>query len=270
VQLVVPHEAVRARVVGTVHVVGVAGNIERRRTVKVLRWVVVDIGELEKREIISGRTGQMGESCCTYQTVDVHDSNVRAWELLHDLGQVRRLVLENSVDKRNVFEHLVADLGDVARLIRPILRSFQTSLTRETVLWRQLQRRHVLQDKVAAAIVVDALDRSKNAVGVIGDAGAGYLGIRDEGVVTKIVRSDEDAVHGLVWWVVHEFGSIHDVFGVGDVGGDFVLLNGREEIAHGPETAWGNIIVADGARHRVVINVGTRVLRDVLRPWASA
>jgi hypothetical protein len=46
VQFVVPHKTVRARVVGAVRVVGVAGDIERRRTVEVLRGVVVDVGEL--------------------------------------------------------------------------------------------------------------------------------------------------------------------------------------------------------------------------------
>ena len=52
-QFVVPHEAVWARVVGTVHVVGVAGDIERRGAVEVLGWVVVDVGELEEK-IVSG------------------------------------------------------------------------------------------------------------------------------------------------------------------------------------------------------------------------
>jgi hypothetical protein len=58
----------------------------------------------------------------TYQSVDVHDSNVRAWELFYNLCQVRRLVLEDVVDQRNILQHLVADLGDVARLVGPVLR----------------------------------------------------------------------------------------------------------------------------------------------------
>jgi hypothetical protein len=68
-------------------------------------------------DIYRSRGGRM-----TYQSIDVHDSNVCAWESLDNLCQVRSFVLENIVDQRNVLQHLVADLSNIARLIGPVLR----------------------------------------------------------------------------------------------------------------------------------------------------
>ena len=277
-QLVVPHETVRAGVVRSVDVIGVAGDVEGCGAVEVLRWVVVDVGELRGRRrfcqwpnrrrdwVLNEGFGDLD----TYQPVDVHDGNVRAGEAVRDFGRVGCFVLKNGIHQRDVLEHLVADLGDVAGLVFPVLGGFKAAFAGKAVLRRQVQGRDVLEDKVAAAVVVDALDGVEDAIGVVDDAGAGYLGIRDESVVAKIVRSDEDAVHGLVWWVVHELRSVLvDVFGVGDVGGYFVLLDGWERSVDGCERAWSNVIAADGARHSVVVYVCTRILCDVLRPRTS-
>ena len=80
----------------------------------------------------------------TYQSIDVHDSDLRARISVGDFCQVRRLVLENAVDQRNVLQHLVADFSDVAWLVGPVLRACQSTLTRKPVLRRELQRRYVL------------------------------------------------------------------------------------------------------------------------------
>ena len=128
--------------------------------------------------------------------------------MVDNFGQVRCLVLEDIIDQRNVLQHLVADLGDVARLVRPVLRSRQATLARQSVLWGQLQRRHVLQNEVTASVVVDALDGTKHTVGVVDNGGTGDLCIRDESIVAKIVGPDEDAVNSLIWWVVHELCTI--------------------------------------------------------------
>lgn len=53
-QFVVPHETVRARVVRAVHIVCVAGDIEGRGAVEVLGWVVVYVGELKEKNVVSG------------------------------------------------------------------------------------------------------------------------------------------------------------------------------------------------------------------------
>lgn len=207
----------------------------------------------------------------TYQSIDVHDSDVCTWVSVDDFCQVRRLVLEDSVDQRNILQHLVADLGDVARLVRPVLRTRQSTLTRKPVLWGQVQRCHVLQDEVTTTIIVDALDGIEHAVGVVGDSGTGDLCIRDESIVSKIIGSDEDAVNSLVLWDVQEFCAILvGVFRVCNVCRDLVLLHGWERCIDGGESARRDVVAANGARHGVVVDVRTGVLRDVLWPWAAA
>lgn len=207
----------------------------------------------------------------TYQSIDVHDSDVCTWVSVDDFCQVRRLVLEDSVDQRNVFEHLVADLGDVARLVRPVLRTRQSTLTRKPVLWGQVQRCHVLQDEVTTTIVVDALNGIEHTVGVVDDGGAGDLCIRNESVVAKIIGSDEDAVNGLVLWDVQELCAILvDIFRVCNVGRDLILLHGWERCIDRGEGARGDVVTADSARHGVVVDIRAGVLRDVLWPGATA
>lgn len=53
-----------------------------------------------------------------------------AWKLFCGLGQVRRLILEDGVDQRDVLVHLVADLGDIVGLVGPVLSSLQSTLAR--------------------------------------------------------------------------------------------------------------------------------------------
>lgn len=207
----------------------------------------------------------------TYQSIDIHDSNLRARELVDDFCQVWRLVLEDVVDQRNILQHLVADLGDVAWLVWPVLCLRQSTLTRQPVLRGQLQRRYVLQDEVTATVVVNPLDGIEYTVSVVDDGRAHDLRIRNESVVAKIIGSNEDAVDSLVRWVVHELRAIWvDVFRVCNVGRDLVLLHGWEGCINGGEGAWGNVVAADGTRHGVVIHVRAGILRDVLWPGTSS
>lgn len=207
----------------------------------------------------------------TYQSIDVHDSDLRARISVGDFCQVRRLVFEDVVDQRNVLQHLVADLGDVAWLVRPVLCACQSTLARQPVLRRQLQRRYVLQDEVTATIVVDPLDGIEHTVSVVDDGRARNLCIRDEGVVAKIIGSNEDAVDGLVYWVVQELRAIWiDIFRVCDVRRNFVLLHGWEGCIDGGEGARGDVVAADGARYGVVVDMCAGILRDVLRPGTAS
>lgn len=211
------------------------------------------------------------ELLATYQSVDVHNSNMCTWELFDNLRQVRRLVLEDSVDQRNVLQHLVADLGDVAWLVEPILCALQAALARQSVLWEQVQRRHILQDEVTAAIVVDTLDSSKNAVGVVHNSSASDLRIGDESIIAEIIGSDEDAVNSLIWRVVHELRAVLiNILRVCDIGRNLILLDSREGSVDGSKGAWGDIVAADSARYSVVVDVRARILRDVLWPRTSS
>ena len=183
---------------------------------------------------------------------------MRARVSVGDFCQVRRLVLEDVVDQRNVLQHLVADLGDVAWLVGPVLRTRQSTLARQSILRGKLQRRYVLQDEVTATVIVDPLDSIKQTVGVVDDGRALNLCIRNESVVAKIIRSDEDAVDSLIFWVVQELCAIRvDVFRVCNVGRNLVLLHGWEGCIDGGEGARGDVIAADSSRHGVVVDVGT-------------
>lgn len=194
----------------------------------------------------------------TYQAINVHDSNLRTREALGDLCQIRRLVLEDRIDQRHVLEHLLADLGDVARLVFPVLRSRQSAFAGQAVLRRQIQRCDVLQDEVTAAVVVDALNGVEDAVGVVDDSGACDLRVGDEGVIAEIVGADEDAVDGLVWWVDHEFRAVLvDVVRVCDVGRDLILLNSREGSVNGGECARSDVVAAHGTGDGVVVDICT-------------
>lgn len=136
---------------------------------------------------------------------------------------------------------------------------------------REVQRRHVLQDEVAAAVIVDALDGVEDAVCVVCDGFVCDLGICDEGVVAEIVGSDEDAVYGLVRWVDHEFRPVAvDVAGVGDVCRDFVSFYVWEVEGVARNLAWGDVVTADSAGYGVVVDIGARVLGNILRPRPSA
>jgi hypothetical protein len=137
-------------------------------------------------------------------------------------------------------------------------------------LWSEVQRRNVLENEVPSTVVVNALDRFEHAVGVIDNCGACDLRIGDESVVAQVVSAYEDAVDSLVWRVVHEFCAVLvDILGVGDVGRDFVLLDGGEEVVDSGKGAWGDIVTADSTRDCVVVDVCARVLSNVLRPWAA-
>lgn len=189
---------------------------------------------------------------------------------LGDLNLVRRLVLEHSVDERHILVHLVADLREIARLVRPVLRSVQSTLTRETILWVQVQRRNILDDEVAAAVRVHSVELVVDALSVVDDVGAGDLAVGDEGVVAQVIGTNEDAVDGLVWRVDHEFSVVRVVVvRVLNVGRDFVLSYGGEWRIDGGEEARCNVVVAYGAGDGVIVDVCPGILCHVLRPRAS-
>jgi hypothetical protein len=127
-----------------------------------------------------------------------------------------------------------------------------------------------LQNKIPSTVVVYALDGFEHTVGVVDNCGPCDLRIGDESVIAKIVRSDEDAVDSLVWWVVHEFRAVLvDILGVGDVGRDLVLLDGRKEVVDSGEGARSDVVTADSTRNCVVVDVCAGVLTNVLWPRAA-
>jgi hypothetical protein len=137
-------------------------------------------------------------------------------------------------------------------------------------LWSEVQRRNVLENKVPSTVVVYALDRFEHTVGVVDNCGACDLRVGDESIVAKVVCADEYTVDSLVWRVVHEFRTVLiDKLGVGDVGRDFVLFDGGEEVVDGGKGAWGDIVTADSTRNCVVVDVCAGVLSNVLWPRAT-
>jgi hypothetical protein len=134
----------------------------------------------------------------------------------------------------------------------------------------EVQRRNILENEVPSTVVVYALDRFEHTVGVVDDRGACDLRVGDESIVAKVVGSYPDSVDSLVWRVVHEFRTVLvDILGVGDVGRDLVLFDGRKEVVDSSKGAWGDIVTADSARNCVVVDVCGGVLSNVLWPRAA-
>jgi len=129
-----------------------------------------------------------------------------------------------------------------------------------------LKRCDVLQNKVTTSVVVDALNLVVYAISVSHECGARDLFIIDECVVAKIVGSNPHAIDRAVGGDVEELGSILDELAVSDEGWDLVLLDGREGGIDGREEPRRDVIGADSAADRVVVQVGSGVLFDVFSP----
>lgn len=191
-----------------------------------------------------------------------------------DLDRKRRTVLIHGIDQRQLLQHDIRDLCNIAArslvLVRPILRRGQPAFAREPVLRVQVQGRDVHDDEVPAPVGVDARQLVVHAVEVALDGRAGDLGVGDEGAVAEVVRADPDRVDGCVGIVVHELGAVLVVVAVIEVGRQLVAGDVGERGVYGSEGAGGDFVGADGTGDGVVVEIYTGVLFYVLRPWASA
>lgn len=128
----------------------------------------------------------------TYQSIHIHKGEVSTRELFGKKDLVGCAVLVDIVDCSHSLKHTTPDLCRVGRLLRPVLSGVQTTLTRQTVLRGQLQRRNILQNKVSSSRVVETRELLVDTVNVVRDDFTGDLTVVDEGVVAKIVGADED------------------------------------------------------------------------------
>lgn len=235
----------RARVAHSRHTQWLRGAIE------ILRRVVINIAD---------------------QTVHVKQRDVGTLEILLDQHLDWRAVLVDVIHGRHFLGHAVADVGEIVRLVLPVLVWTDTAGVREPVKGRELQRRGVHEDEVAGARVVEAGHLLVDAVGVGGQVGAADLAVGEERVVVEVVGADPDTVDGLGRRDVQE-GLVGRWVGVGFVcekGREFVGLNVREVGVDGGEEARGDVVGADGARDCVVVDLDAGVLVDVLWPGTSA
>lgn len=140
-KFVVPHEGIRTRFLGAigagqVAVVYVTSDIGGGRAVEVGGWVVPNVG---------------------HKTVDVEDGEVRTWITSFNSHFEWRAVFVDIVDCDDGLPHAAADLGDVARLVGPVLALRQPTVRRGGVHRCELQRRRVHDDEVTAAVLVHAI-----------------------------------------------------------------------------------------------------------------
>ena len=104
------------------------------------------------------------------------------------------------------------------------------------VLWEQVERCEVHDDKVAATVFVEPADLIVHAVNVVSDSLAGDLAVGQEGTVPKIVGSNPDGVDSARFFSCEKLGAIGiGGLGIGNEGGELVAVNVGERRINGGE-----------------------------------
>jgi hypothetical protein len=180
-QLIIPQKAIPARrnmtmIARLITHIDITRDIQRRSTIEVLCGVIIHV---------------------RYQAVDVEIRDVRAVPAPCDGCFERCAVLVHLIDRGHVFVHFPARGRQVAAVSRVVLCPRATALFGYGVLGQELQRGEIQQDEVAATVFVECVDGAVDAVEVIGECFAAYLGVGQEGVVAEVVGADPDCVDGI-------------------------------------------------------------------------
>lgn len=140
----------------------------------------------------------------------------------------------------------------------------------QTVQSAELQRHHIVENKVTASVVVHRLDLVVYTIKIGSEVGAWHLRIGDECINAEIVGADPEGIDRLVGGNVEEVFTIDLVLLVGKVCWHLILRDGGKVLVNGIQNARSNVVGANSARDGVVVQVGPSVLLDVFYPGAAS
>lgn len=136
----------------------------------------------------------------THHTVNIESDEMGFFELVSNFDLKRSSIFESFVHRPDLFHHPIAYFCEALfRLVLEILVRTYASITRYYVLRSQVQRNHVHQNKPSPTSRMYLFEKCVYAIDIVGDLFPSHLAIREKDIVSQVVRSDPDCIHGFVF-----------------------------------------------------------------------
>jgi hypothetical protein len=128
-----------------------------------------------------------------------------------------------------------------------------------------------LEDKVSSSRVVETGELVIDTIDVVRDDFASDLAIIDKGIVSKVVGTDKHRIHSRIHRNVQSLCSIGiHVLAVSKIRRNLIAHHIREIGLDASKSARRDVVTAHSSRNSIVVNLGSGVLSNVLRPRATS